>query len=97
MATTFPSPYGDYGSYLKEEKERMIYYDRVSVPLRGLWFLSSVFSRHGYRFSIVSVPLRGLWFLSKVDTKQLAEILLVSVPLRGLWFLSPVLKLANML
>ena len=37
----------------------------VSVPLRGLWFLSH---KHGlYRITVVeevSVPLRGLWFLS---------------------------------
>ena len=38
---TFPSPYGDYGSYrqgLTADEIEMIV---VSVPLRGLWFLSS--------------------------------------------------------
>ena len=37
----------------------------VSVPLRGLWFLSindRVNEEYGRIF--VSVPLRGLWFLS---------------------------------
>ena len=36
----FPSPCGDYGSYLKNN---IIVFDtesKVSVPLRGLWFLS---------------------------------------------------------
>ena len=37
----FPSPCGDYGSYplpTKKEKDNDII--EVSVPLRGLWFLS---------------------------------------------------------
>ena len=41
-ASWFPSPYGDYGSYLRKggiEYEKI--YVEVSVPLRGLWFLSA--------------------------------------------------------
>ena len=39
----------------------------VSVPLRGLWFLSHYLQKYfNDSFMIdVSVPLRGLWFLSK--------------------------------
>ena len=43
------------------------YVCQVSVPLRGLWFLSK---RKAVKFDefevLVSVPLRGLWFLSEV-------------------------------
>ena len=38
----------------------------VSVPLRGLWFLSAEWLKYiPCRYEVVSVPLRGLWFLSK--------------------------------
>ena len=37
----FPSPCGDYGSYLIEDERYENYDFEVSVPLRGLWFLSS--------------------------------------------------------
>ncbi len=37
----------------------------VSVPLRGLWFLSIMTAYDIYKAAkFVSVPLRGLWFLS---------------------------------
>ena len=36
----FPSPYGDYGSYHYIERFINIQRNVVSVPLRGLWFLS---------------------------------------------------------
>ena len=39
----------------------------VSVPLRGLWFLSSCVQFAMSVATSVSVPLRGLWFLSQVD------------------------------
>ena len=62
----------------------------VSVPLRGLWFLSilnCVEIEPGT--TGVSVPLRGLWFLSAYVTfKRVVAEDSVSVPLRGLWFLS---------
>ena len=45
-----------HGAYMTPEK--------VSVPLRGLWFLSrNGCHKRQYR-TAVSVPLRGLWFLS---------------------------------
>ena len=38
---TFPSPYGDYGSYRDYKwEDAYAYTENVSVPLRGLWFLS---------------------------------------------------------
>ena len=41
MSQTFPSPYGDYGSY-RRYGINVSYASMggVSVPLRGLWFLS---------------------------------------------------------
>ena len=61
----------------------------VSVPLRGLWFLSSVCLQGQTIIAskAVSVPLRGLWFLSCVGLITSSDGT-VSVPLRGLWFLS---------
>ena len=38
---------------------------KVSVPLRGLWFLSVIYQIQVNNDLGVSVPLRGLWFLSK--------------------------------
>ena len=58
----------------------------ISVPLRGLWFLSSpsvIFGTCG-----ISVPLRGLWFLSMTSVHVSSIHVPISVPLRGLWFLS---------
>ena len=87
---TFPSPYGDYGSYPGRTAELLPVYEwTVSVPLRGLWFLSSQtnFNRCSQSGG-VSVPLRGLCFLS-------AEILNIETetktnsfrPLTGIMFL----------
>ena len=64
-------------------------YKGVSVPLRGLWFLS--LNEEGVTDiaqATVSVPLRGLWFLSFVSNQPRGKYKVVSVPLRGLWFLS---------
>ena len=45
---------------------------QVSVPLRGLWFLSR---RHyiyiSVMYVVVSVPLRGLWFLSYAAVRRI--------------------------
>ena len=41
ILTRFPSPYGDYGSYLNRISTiKSLQWVIVSVPLRGLWFLS---------------------------------------------------------
>ena len=65
-AEQFPSPYGDYGSYRHRKFNSIIRCPkRVSVPLRGLWFLSPKKPMKGLiPKKKVSVPLRGLWFLS---------------------------------
>ena len=63
--TVFPSPCGDYGSYQYNRQDVVVERAIVSVPLRGLWFLSpplDITAKAADAF--VSVPLRGLWFLS---------------------------------
>ena len=62
----FPSPCGDYGSYLLGyERTADAIRAHVSVPLRGLWFLSTnIMTAKEEVKKEVSVPLRGLWFLS---------------------------------
>ena len=63
----FPSPCGDYGSYRLKGTARKIRHNyKISVPLRGLWFLSwDISSTYPGSTGSISVPLRGLWFLSK--------------------------------
>ena len=39
----FPSPCGDYGSYHQEANYEQLSIKVISVPLRGLWFLSAPF------------------------------------------------------
>ena len=95
---TFPSPCGDYGSYLRETFLIAQPPKVVSVPLRGLWFLSR---RKKMTYSnlkeLVSVPFRVLWFLSSCVQFAMSVATSVSVPLRGLWFLSQVDFLTNRL
>ena len=84
----FPSPCGDYGSY-QYVIDGIAYTRILSVPLRGLWFLSPTQSFRGYYQSgFLSVPLRGLWFLSLSFQFVIIWLARLSVPLRGLWFLS---------
>ena len=45
---------------------------RVSVPLRGLWFLILVKRVDKLKVLWVSVPLRGLWFLIKMNKLYVA-------------------------
>ena len=78
----FPSPCGDYGSYLNRILiSYVVPLYKVSVPLRGLWFLSTgIMTTITETMTSVSVPLRGLWFLSteKVKTKVLIDPLFPS-------------------
>ena len=62
----FPSPCGDYGSYHNALNPFVFcVIAEVSVPLRGLWFLSMLLLLSNQICNLaVSVPLRGLWFLS---------------------------------
>ena len=67
----FPSPCGDYGSY-RGLWPTFVSYQTVSVPLRGLWFLSVAVSFISKPTrAVVSVPLRGLWFLSGKDAQAM--------------------------
>ena len=68
------------------------YVENVSVPLRGLWFLSVTLLHTRTQGRNVSVPLRGLWFLSYIKRSFVLLVFIVSVPLRGLWFLSFVIN-----
>ena len=47
----FPSPYGDYGSYQITHFELSLLQEVVSVPLRGLWFLSDNDKKRSYSLS----------------------------------------------
>ena len=68
------------------------HYGAVSVPLRGLWFLSEY--PHIDCFlgnKVVSVPLRGLWFLSTWVEEYKAEIREWCFrPLAGIMVLIPI-------
>ena len=115
----FPSPCGDYGSYLYVCMSFYWFSPSGFRPLAGIMVL--IINRKipflSARTITVSVPLRGLWFLSLHRTHVKGEIimmsfrplagimvlidfaekmetvgLIVSVPLRGLWFLSAELK-----
>ena len=61
----FPSPYGDYGSYLVVIKEVSRGKYLRFRPLTGIMVLIDKYIyRIGNEVVGVSVPLRGLWFLS---------------------------------
>ena len=64
-------------------------YEVVSVPLRGLWFLSTG-NRHTDETSLVESfrPLAGIMVLITWKRNSSGFNRVVSVPLRGLWFLS---------
>ena len=47
---SFPSPCGDYGSYPRNLVAFGMTTGGVSVPLRGLWFLSSSYPIRPYRY-----------------------------------------------
>ena len=85
----FPSPCGDYGSYLPvvvgNAHEPLV----VSVPLRGLWFLSQKSRRSSLTLWRSFRPLAGIMVLISIRFMARKDGPAgVSVPLRGLWFLS---------
>ena len=86
----FPSPCGDYGSYQVHREHVALKYAGVSVPLRGLWFLSHPArypdGRCGQRFPSPCGDY-GSYLLGQGADND-ASPHRVSVPLRGLWFLS---------
>ena len=61
---------------------------KVSVPLRGLWFLSEALTAGQRLVLVVSVPLRGLWFLSARPPKENVKSIGTSFrPLAGIMVL----------
>ena len=61
--TKFPSPCGVCGLKFYCSRCFVSHYDKVSVPLRGLWFeMREKGEALQVACSLVSVPLRGLWF-----------------------------------
>ena len=84
----FPSPCGDYGSYRLIHKPFPPADCRVSVPLRGLWFLSCRLTLAIPGIRNVSVPLRGLWFLSSSSSSHTSSKSSLSFrPLAGIMVL----------
>ena len=89
MSAKFPSPCGDYGSYLAVTIYISVMYVVVSVPLRGLWFLSFNDDYAYISWCGCFRPLAGIMVLILCGRKTNHWVYcLVSVPLRGLWFLS---------
>ena len=84
-ARRFPSPCGDYGSYRGTKINAFIV--EVSVPLRGLWFLSNTDFSSNRKVRVVSVPLRGLWFLSVGKHDLLRRLSICFRPLAGIMVL----------
>ena len=72
----FPSPCGDYGSYLMVSP-LIVFAVTVSVPLRGLWFLSPKLLRTCHRFRRCRFrPLAGIMVLiiNEVNHDKVEEI-----------------------
>ena len=89
-AKLFPSPCGDYGSYLVLF-QRLWEYSKfaVSVPLRGLWFLSTLILKRNQKGQcLFPSPCGDYGSYLKHFKKKCYISKRVSVPLRGLWFLS---------
>ena len=71
----------------------------VSVPLRGLWFLSYVYQLNNEDLVMLSFrPLAGIMVLINCFQQRLCRTYYeVSVPLRGLWFLSLLIGITHCL
>ena len=65
-APKFPSPCGDYGSYPGSRKDKHGKIIFVSVPLRGLWFLSREEKTSLKEQSCSFRPLAGIMVLINV-------------------------------
>ena len=91
----FPSPCGDYGSYQSKKEKCALKGADVSVPLRGLWFLSCRGPRRLSAIRACFRPLAGIMVLIFSEHPWFGLPVPVSVPLRGLWFLSAGTAIAN--
>ena len=74
MALVFPSPYGDYGSYLSADVIKATIYTANFRPLTGImvlikFFLSMFFEKGGYNFR----PLTGIMVLIRTLYRWLYE------------------------
>ena len=68
----FPSPCGDYGSYHQDARYIMTPITiLVSVPLRGLWFLSISSEMESLRYNYRFRPLAGIMVL--IEFNELHE------------------------
>ena len=68
MEALFPSPCGDYGSYQLRPPPEHAGEHVVSVPLRGLWFLSSALFPYSWPEDRASFrPLAGIMVLISQD------------------------------
>ena len=83
----FPSPYGDYGSYLKEEKKVQTNAYYVSVPLRGLWFLSTVNEVDQNKVEESFRPLTGIMVLIVINLLLWIDFVRCFRPLTGIMVL----------
>ena len=95
--TKFPSPCGDYGSYRQKVMQSMESFYTVSVPLRGLWFLSLTYPDFIEDFDVLSFrPLAGImvlietiWILKHYSAKEsfrpLAGIMVLIWPNNLVW------------
>ena len=88
--TRFPSPYGDYGSYLHPLQYDYDSFQTSFRPLTGIMVLIAIDSRSNWIGNLLCFrPLTGIMVLICTDdTLDIIFALDVSVPLRGLWFLS---------
>ena len=70
---------------------------KVSVPLRGLWFLSNDddIDYLAQKEEEVSVPLRGLWFLSSINTNVQESPRFCFRPLAGIMVLIFYIRLSR--
>ena len=86
----FPSPCGDYGSYPTNCFMNCMSFTKVSVPLRGLWFLSNTLKVKSNRAKMrFPSPCGDYGSYRRYGTCCYCSFKFkVSVPLRGLWFLS---------
>ena len=91
LIISFPSPYGDYGSYLDEEvKEKVKKRAEVSVPLRGLWFLSYMTSMYiPLTTTLCFRPLAGIMVLIANETMLQLRRTTSFRPLTGIMVLIP--------
>ena len=85
----FPSPCGDYGSYLLTKTFPAFVKSFSFRPLAGIMVLIRQANSLKKRGTLCFRPLAGIMVLIRMSAAGFNKLLHeVSVPLRGLWFLS---------